>query len=99
MSNAATNAQKIATVFGVGATLTALVSKGKVTYGNASNRLELAVPEGETKQEGIYQVTVKSDTEIEEVFSQTTEAPKAAVKPEAKVRQSPAFGYNQSAPR
>lgn len=97
MSNATNSvASKLVAIFGIGAVLTAVYKGNKVAYSNGSSRLEVEVAEADKKQDGTYNVTVKSETEIEEAF---VEAPKAAAKaeekPAAKVKQSPAFGYEQ----
>jgi hypothetical protein len=97
MSNATNSvASKLVAIFGIGASLTAVYKGSKVAYSNGSSRLEVDVVEADKKQDGTYSVTVKSDTEIEEVLVTPPKAePDAAAKPAVKVGQNPSFGFNQ----
>lgn len=97
----ASNALKLATVFGAGSTLTATYTKGKVAYSDGKSKLEFDVAGDAAKDEGIYDVKVVSETEIVETF-------KSALKAEAKAgaktgtstaKQSPAYGFQQRQPK
>lgn len=95
-------ASKLAIIFGIGATLTAVYSKGRVVYSNDKAKLEIDTTGQETEKAiGTYNVTIKESGEVEEVF---VEPPKAEAKPEGKAekptaRQSPSFSFAERQPR
>lgn len=94
-------AQKLATIFGLGAALTATYSKSNVAYTDGKTKLEFPVTEENTKDAGIYDVKVVSETEVTETFKEAAKAATAAGSKTSQVgaRQSPSYGFQQKQPR
>lgn len=95
-SSTTSTASKLAIVFGIGAALTATYSKGKIVYADSKSKLEVDRPGNDDKVNGVYDVTITSDTEITEVYRTppAADAALAGAKTTATTgRSSPNYGF------
>jgi hypothetical protein len=96
----ATIAQKLAMIFGIGTQLVGTYTANKINYTDGKSKLEFDVTDETRKDAGVYTVTVKSDTEIDEQFQKAAETTTSGTKTDGPVaKQSPSNYLSGRDPR